>query len=140
MTDKSEKVNVSDKALRDALSVLRASVVSGGKSDGLAYVVGLVAKRKRSTIPTGEKKVLVNKITYTVLSPDLRNQILVDYFNPPTIDKTDSDDVPLPDKSKLIPVVEDFVNNPVLSVIPVTHTKYGWGFASETDRFAGEDF
>ncbi|HAI68972.1 MAG TPA: hypothetical protein DCM38_05985 [Gammaproteobacteria bacterium] len=140
MPDKVVKTSSSEDMHR-LLSLLNANVVPGGKLNGQAYVVGIVTKRKRSTIPTGQdKKVLINKVTYVVVTPDFRDRILVDYFNPPTTDKTDKDDVPLPDKSKLIPVVEDPTNNPVISVIPVTSTKYGWGFAAEEDKYAGEDF
>ena len=134
--------------LQQVLKTLNGSIVPGGKKTGIAHVIGIVTARKRSTIPTRstdskgeERKVLVNKITYSVVSPDMRTFIQVDYFNPPTIrDSADAEGVPLPDKSKLIAVVEYPINNPVLSVIPVTSTKYGWGFASEDDKFAGEDF
>ena len=130
-----------EKAITNALSTIQANIVDGGKKDAFAYVVGYVTKRLRSKIPTGpdDKKVLVNKVTYTVLSNDFRSSITVDYFNPPTTDKLDHEDVPIPDKTKLIPVC-DPKTNPVLTVIPVTVTKYGWGFAADADKFAGEEF
>jgi len=129
-----------NKNVVSALATIQGNVVLGGKKDAVAYVVGYVTKRSRSKIPTGhEKNVLVNKITYTVLSSDLRNSITVDYFNPPTTDKMDHENVPMPDKERLIPVC-DPRNNGILSVIPVTATKYGWGFAADSDRFAGEEF
>ncbi|RKZ39386.1 MAG: hypothetical protein DRQ49_11640, partial [Gammaproteobacteria bacterium] len=86
-----------NKIVVNALATIRENVVSGGKKDAVAYVVGYVTKRLRSKIPTGsdpDKKVLVNKITYTILSSDLRNSITVDYFNPPTTDKMDHENVP----------------------------------------------
>ncbi len=131
-----------NKIVVNALATIRENVVSGGKKDAVAYVVGYVTKRLRSKIPTGsdpDKKVLVNKITYTILSSDLRNSITVDYFNPPTTDKMDHENVPMPDKERLIPVC-DPRNDGILSVIPVTATRYGWGFAADSDRFAGEEF
>ena len=114
----------------------------GGEANAPAYVVGYVVKRKRSKIPTGpeDRKVLINKVTYTVLTPDHRNTITVDYFNPPTIDKMDHENVPIPDKEKLIPMCNPTGNDAKLSVIPVTATRYGWGFFAADDRFTGEDF
>jgi hypothetical protein len=119
----SEKM--SSMSLRETLSVISSNIVTGGQTEAQAYVVGYVVKRKRSKIPTGpeDKKVLVNKVTYTVLSPDHRSTVLVDHFSPPVSEKIDHEDVPLPDTEKLIPVCRDTVNGEI-SVIPVTAIRY----------------
>jgi len=130
-------------SVREIWSSLSKNVVKGGKIDAPAYVVGYVVKRSRSKIPTGEdKKVLINKITYSVLSLDFRRTITVDYFNPPTTEKLDHENVPIPDMEKLIPVCQDVrhADDSEISVIPVIATRYGWGFAAENDRYSGEEF
>jgi len=130
-------------SVREIWSSLSGNVVEGGKTDAPAYIVGYVVKRSRSKIPTGEdKKVLVNKVTYSVLSLDFRRTITVDYFNPPTTEKLDHEGVPIPDVEKLIPVCQDVrhADDSEIFVIPVIATRYGWGFAAENDRYTGEEF
>ncbi len=142
MAEKTSSVSLK-KSVKEAFSVLSENVVEGGKADAPAYVVGYVTKRSRSKIPTGEdKKVLINKITYSVLLLDFRSTITVDYFNPPTIDKLDHEGVPVPDTEKLILVCKDVrhADDSEISVIPVIATRYGWGFAADNDRYAGEEF